>query len=376
MGAVPEEMEARRPRRGGKTLWIVLGAIVVAGVILGYGVVAGWFSSQPITLTGAGATFPYPLINKWSSVYVNLTGVHVNYQSLGSGAGIAQITQKTVDFAGTDAPLKPSERAAAPGLLHLPETIGAVTATYNLPGIATGLNLTGSVLGDIFLGRVTSWNNASIQALNPSVNLPNNPIVVVHRSDGSGTTFVWTSYLHLENSGWNSSLVGKSINWPVGVGKPGNAAVAGYVIQTSYAIGYVELAYTVQSAMTVAKIKNPANNFVLPSLANTTAAASTATSLPAPGGDWGNVSILNAPGANSYPISSLTYLLVYKELNVLGSSMTQTKAKALVEFIWWAVHDGQTYAPALIYASLPGSIVTLDEVGLRSITFNGQTLHT
>src|SRR2546422_2594028 len=310
MGSVPEEMTARRPRHGGKKLWIVVGAIVIAAAIIGYGAVAGWFSSAPITLVGAGATFPYPLISKWSSEYAkNRTGVRVNYQSIGSGAGVAQITAKTVDFAGPAAPIGPSERAAAPGLLHIPETIGAVTAAYNLPGIPSGLNLTGRVLGDIFLGTVTSWNDASITALNPNVTFPSNPISVVHRSDGSGTTFVWTSYLHLGNPGWNTSLVGKAPNWPVGIGKPGNAGVAGYILQMPYTLGYVELAYTVQNSMKVAGIQNPAGYFVLPTLAATTAAASSASSFPSADGDWGNMSILNAAGATSYPISSFTYLL-------------------------------------------------------------------
>jgi len=312
--------------------------------------------------------------------------VRVNYQAIGSGGGVSQIIAKTLDFAGTDAPLNATERSRAPGLLHIPETIGAVTATYNLgPGIQSGLNLTGQILADIFRGTITNWNNASIAALNPGVSLPNAAITVLHRSDGSGTTFVWTSYLHVAaGTTWPTTLVGKNPNWPVGIGKPGNAGVAGYVKQNENTIGYVELAYAVQNSMTVAKVQNPAGNFILPTLNSTKAAAEGATPvLPAPDGDWSSVSILNAAGANSYPISTLTYLLVYKELNVLGSSMTQPKAKALVDFLWWVVHDGQTYSAALVYVPLPPSIVTLDEgdaasarAGIRTITYNGQTLHT
>src|SRR5207244_481872 len=214
---------------------------------------------QKITLLGSGATFPYPLITKWSSVYVNDTGgqVQVNYNCVGSGAGITQITQKTVDFAGSDAPRKPSERAAAPGLLHVPETIGAVTAAYNVASLSSGLNLTGHVLGEIFLGKITTWNHANISALNPGVVLPSSTITVVHRSDSSGTTFVWTSYLHLENSGWNSSLVGKSINWPVGIGASGNAGVAGKILTTPDSTGYVELADTAQNSIKVGKSRHP-----------------------------------------------------------------------------------------------------------------------
>ena len=370
-----DEMASRAPRRG-KGLWIGVGAVLVVVAIIGYGAVAGWFSSPAISLVGAGATFPDPLIRKWSSVYVNLTGVRVNYQAIGSGGGISQITARTVDFAGSDAPLSSAERTAAPGLLHVPETIGAVTAAYNLPGIASGLNLTGDVLAQIFLGNVTTWDDPSIVALNPGVSLPAQAITVVHRSDGSGTTYVWTNYLHLASPSWNASLVGKSINWPVGIGQPGNSGVAGKVRQTSYAIGYVELAYTVQTSMTVARIRNPAGNFILPSLSSTAAAAAgAAPSLPSPDASWSSVSILNAPGAESYPIASFTYLLVYKELNVLGPSMTQARAKALVDFLWWVVHDGQAYSEALVYVPLPQAVITLDEQALRSVTFNGQALH-
>ena len=381
MAATPEEKE--RLRRGSRrNVGVVVAVIVIALVLVAVAVLAGLFNPTPgqkITLLGSGATFPYPLITKWSSVYVNDTGgrVQVNYQGIGSGAGIQAITAKTVDFAGSDAPLKPSERAAAPGLLHVPETIGAVTAAYNVASLSSGLNLTGHVLGEIFLGKITTWNHANISALNPGVVLPNSAIRVVHRSDSSGTTFVWTSYLHLENPGWSSSLVGKSINWPVGIGASGNAGVAGKILTTPDSIGYVELAYTVQNSMKVGKIRNPAGNFISPSLASTAAAAASAPTFPSPDGDWNNVTILNAAGANSYPIASFTYLLVYKELNAIGTSMTQAKAQALVDFLWWCVHDpgGQQYATSLVYPTLPPTVVTLNEQAIRSMTFNGQTLH-
>ena len=381
MAATPEDKE--RLRRGSpRNVGIVVAVIVIALVLVAVAVLAGLFNPAPVQrvrLLGSGATFPYPLITKWSSVYVNETGgrVQVNYQGGGSGAGIQAITAKTVDFAGSDAPLKPSERAAAPGLLHIPETIGAVTAAYNVASLSSGLNLTGHVLGEIFLGKITTWNHANISALNPGVVLPSSTITVVHRSDSSGTTFVWTSYLHLANPGWNSSVVGKSINWPVGIGASGNAGVAGKILTTPDSIGYVELAYTVQNSMKVAKIRNPANNFVSPSLASTAAAAASAPTFPSPDGDWNNVTILDAAGANSYPIASFTYLLVYKELNTIGTSMTQAKAQALVDFLWWCVHNpgGQQYAAGLVYPTLPQTVVTLDEQAIRSITFNGQTLH-
>lgn len=378
MTGTSDEMEKLRQGRGRNRTWIVVAVVAVAVVLVAVAVLAGWFSpqGQRTTLLGAGATFPCPLITKWSGEYLNASGgrVQVNYNCVGSGAGITQITQKTVDFAGSDAPLKPSERAAAPGLLHIPETIGAVTASYNVASLASGLNLTGHVLGEIFLGKITTWDHANISALNPGVTLPSSTITVVHRSDSSGTTFVWTSYLHLENPGWNSTLVGKSINWPVGIGASGNAGVAGKILQTPDSIGYVELAYTIENSMKVGKIRNPAGTFVQPTLASTAAAAASLTSPPTPGGDW-NVSILNAAGTDSYPIASFTYLLVYRELNVIGSTMTQVKAQALVDFLWWAIHDGQNFAEDLDYPKLPASIVTLDEGAIRSVTFNGQTLH-
>ena len=379
MAGTPEEMERLRRASGGNRTWIAVAVIAVVAILIAVAALAGWLSPapQPTTLLGAGATFPFPLISKWSSVYVNLTGVRVNYQSIGSGGGVSQITAKTVDFAGSDAPLSPAERAAAPGLLHIPETIGAVTAAYNVPGIASGLNLTGGVIADIFLGTITTWDDPSIVALNQGVSLPSQAITVVHRSDGSGTTFVWTSYLALSSATWNTTVgKGKSVNWPKGTGQTGNSGVAGYIRQNPYTLGYVELAYTVQNSMTVAKVQNPAGNFILPTLNSTAAAAAGASpSLPFTNGDWGNVSILDAPGATSYPISSFTYLLVYKELSVIGPTMTQVKAQALVDFLWWVVHDGQTYSSDLVYVPLPPSVVTLDEQGIRSITFNGQTLH-
>ncbi len=372
-----EGIETIRHGRSPRRLWIGLAAIGAVVLIVSYGALSGWFApQQPITLLGAGATFPYPLISKWASIYANQTGVRVNYQSIGSGGGISQLEKKTVDFAGSDAPLTPSERALAPNALHIPETIGAVTFAYNLPGVAAGLNVTGDVLVGIFNGTITAWNDARIASLNAGVALPGQPITVVHRSDGSGTTFVWTSYLHQVNASWSSTLVGKSIDWPVGIGQPGNSGVAGKIQQTPYAAGYVELAFTVQNSMTVAKVQNPEGAFVLPTLASTAAAAAgAAPSLPSGSGDWGNVSILNAPGVASYPIASFTYLLVYKELNVIGSSMTLAKSQALVNFLWWVVHDGQSYSESLVYVPLPSAVVTADALSINSITYNGQTLH-
>ncbi len=374
-----EELARLRPARSPWRKYAAVAAVsVVVVLLLAYGWTSGWFSpaTESVTLVGAGATFPYPLISKWMSVYENSTGVKVNYQAIGSGGGISQITKKTVDFAGSDAPLNAAQRAGAQGLVHIPETIGAVTFAYNLPGMATGLNVSGTVLAGIFLGNITAWNDASIAALNPGVTLPSQPISVVHRSDGSGTTFVWTSFLSKENATWKNDVgAGTSVNWPVGIGAPQNSGVAGKIQQTPYSAGYVELAYTIQNSMTVAKVQNPAGSFVAPTLDSIKAAAQGAVStLPSGSGDWFNVSLIDAPGDTSYPIASFTYLLVYQHLEVIGSSMTQAKAQALVKFLWWVIHDGQQYSEALVYVQLPSAVQSLNEATLGAITFNGQAV--
>lgn len=378
MSASEKEMESLRAGRSRRPLLAAVGVVAVAAILLAYGAMSGWFAGSgtqgaTVILVGAGATFPYPLINKWSLEYHDLTGVQVNYQSIGSGGGIAQITGKTVDFGASDAPLTSAEREAAPNLLHIPETIGAVVFVYNLPGVPTGLNLTGPTIADIFLGKITKWSDPNITADNPGTSLPDENIFVVHRSDGSGTTFVWTDYLTKVSSDWASTLgTGKSVNWPVGLGAKGNEGVAGVVAGNRYAAGYVELAYATLQKMTFARIKNQAGNFLLPTLDSTAAAAGNAApTLPRGEDDWSHVSIVNAPGADSYPVASFSYLLVYRELNVYGSSMTQTKARALVDFLWWVVHDGQAYASDLLYVPLPPAVVELNERSLGLITFGG-----
>jgi phosphate transport system substrate-binding protein len=335
----------------------------------------------PATLQGSGATFPLPFINA-SIVYYTQnvrTNVQINYPGGGSGKGITDLTNKQVDFAGSDAPLNANQTAAAPGVLHIPETIGAVTIAYNLPSIPAGLNLTGEVIAKIYLGTITKWNDAAIQTLNPSITLPNEDIVTVHRSEGSGTTNIFTKYLSNASTTW-ATTVGASttVQWPAGgIGQQGNAAVASTVNSTQYSIGYVELNYALKNHMTVAAIKNPSGNFVLPTLDSTTVAvqASAAQGLPAGSQSWSSVSLLNANNASAYPIVSFTYILVYKDLSgVYGSSMTQDKATQLVQYIWWLVHDGQSLAPNLQYATLPANVVAIDEASIQSITFNGQTL--
>jgi phosphate transport system substrate-binding protein len=333
--------------------------------------------SQVITLNGAGATFPYPLLSTMTVEYHKIKpNIMLNYQSIGSGGGIRQHTDKTVDFAASDAPLNDKQREAAPNTLHIPETIGAVTLTYNLPGIPKGLKITGAIIADIYLGKITKWNDKAIQDLNPELQLPDKEIIVVHRSDGSGTTFVWTSYLLIMSAQWNKTVGhGTAVQWPIGLGSAGNEGVAALVRGTEYTIGYVELAYVLQNNMSYAFIQNREGRFIEPTLDSARAAAASAGNLPRGDQSWGNVSLLNAPGTDSYPIVSFSYLLVYKELSVLPS-MNREKAQALVDFLWWAVHQGQDYAPRLQYVPLPQQVVSIDEETIKSITFNGETLLT
>ncbi len=386
-GESTETLQHKRSHRG---LWAAIAVVVVVVIVLAYVVASGMLSASTghpaQSLNGAGSTFVAPMMTLWSQQYANITGApsyatKVNYQAVGSGTGIADLNNKVVDFGATDAPLQAKDHTANPNLatgavLTIPESIGAVTFAYNLPGVGAGLHFNGTVLAGIFLGKITMWNDANLSTLNPTLASVAQPITVVHRSDSSGTSFVWTSFLHKSDPAeWNSSLVGKAINWPTGVAKPGNSGVAGYIATTQFAAGYVELAYAVQNSMPVGAIQNPAGSFVLPSLNSTAAAASSAaSSLPTGIGDWANVSILNAPGATSYPVATFTYLLVYKELNTLGSSETQPRAQALVGFLWWVVHTGQTYSSNLAYAPLPASVVTIDETSINSLTFNGQAL--
>jgi phosphate transport system permease protein/phosphate transport system substrate-binding protein len=290
------------------------------------------------TINGAGATFPFPLIDTWRVAYQKVhPNVNINYQSIGSGGGVKQFTTKTVDFGASDAPLTAKERQAAPGAVQIPETIGSVVAAYNIPGIPTKtLKFTGPVLADIFQAKIAKWNDPQIQALNPGVSLPAANIVVVHRSDGSGTTFVWTSYLSKASPPWNQTIgASKSVPWPTGIGAPGNEGVANAIKGSPNTIGYIELNYALTTSIPYALIKNPAGNFITPSLNSTQAAvanAPVAKSLPAGDQSWTKVSLLNSPGSNSYPIASFTYLLLYKDLST-NPTLDQTKAKALVDFI-------------------------------------------
>ncbi|MFH1774418.1 MAG: phosphate ABC transporter substrate-binding protein PstS [Methanobacteriota archaeon] len=327
-------------------------------------------AAEKITLNGAGASFPYPLISRWSFEYNKIKpSVQMNYQSIGSGGGIRQITEKTVIWAGSDVPLSDEQYSKLPGILHIPETIGAVVVAYNVPNVGKGLKLSGEVLADIFMGKITKWNDQKIAALNPGVSLPDKDIIVAHRSDGSGTTFVFTDYLSAVSDEWRTKVGrGTSVNWPVGLGGKGNEGVAGLVKQNPYSIGYVELAYATETRIPYAFIKNREGNFVEPTLASTaTAAAGAVPMLPKGYESWSKVSIVNAHGKDAYPIASFTYLLVYRD------QADEVNGRALVEFLWWVIHDGQKYSADLLYVPLPSEVVKLNEETIKLINYQGKS---
>jgi len=322
---------------------------------------SGVASAQSVDLTGAGATFPYPIYSKWFSDYANKTGVKINYQSIGSGGGIRQLSEQTVDFGASDGPMSDQELANAKGgpVLHFPTVMGAVVITYNVPGVRRALNLSGDVIADIFSGKITKWNDARIVAQNPGVALPSSDILVVHRSDGSGTTYIFSDYLTSVSPAWATSLgKGKEIKWPVGLGGKGNEGVAGQVKQTPNSIGYVELAYAKQNKLPSANVRNAAGQYVAPSIASVTAAAS---SMKLPKNTDYRVSIANAPGKSSYPISSMTWILVYQ------NQPDRVKGTKLVNFLRWAYADGEKTASTLDYAPLPRPMVAQLQNRLKTI---------
>jgi phosphate transport system substrate-binding protein len=335
--------------------------------------------AQQVTINGAGATFPFPLIDTWRVEYKKVNhDVNINYQSIGSGGGIKQFLEKTVDFGATDAPLSKTEFTQAANPVHIPETIGSVVISYNLPGISdNSLKLSGPVIADIFLGKITKWDDPKIKTLNPALTLPSKDITVVHRSDGSGTTFVFTDYLAKVSKEWFDKIgTSKSVQWPVGIGAPGNEGVANSIRSSPYSIGYVELAYALTTKMNYATIQNKDGHFVLPSINSTMAAVeASASTLPKGSEPWTSVTITNAPGQNSYPISSFTYLVLYKELSA-NPSINAQKAKSVVGFINWAITDGQKYSKPLRYVPLPSSVVDLNKQTLNSLTFNGKPVST
>jgi phosphate transport system substrate-binding protein len=329
------------------------------------------------TINGAGATFPFPLIDTWRVEYQNIKpDVNINYQSIGSGGGVKQFIEKTVDFGATDAPLNTEEEKKAIGAVHIPETIGSVVIAYNLPQIADKeLKLTGPIIADIFMGKITKWDDPKIKEINSGLELPSEDIVVVHRSDGSGTTFVFTDYLANVSSAWETSMgKGKSVPWSTGIGAPGNEGVSGSIKSTPNSIGYIELSYALTTDTKYAHIQNKDGSFIKPSLNSTAAAVSSvAPTLPKGDESWKDISVVNAPGKDSYPIASFSYLLLFKELST-NPSIDETKAKDLVDFISYAITDGQTFASDLGYVPLPNEVVKLDQETLKSLTYKGNPI--
>ncbi|HYT66089.1 MAG TPA: phosphate ABC transporter substrate-binding protein PstS [Vicinamibacterales bacterium] len=335
-----------------KVVYGALGIAALMGVTL---------AAQKVQINGGGATFPNPIYTKWFSEYNKLhPNVEINYQSQGSGFGIQQIIKRTVFFGATDGPMTQDQLLSAPGkIVHFPTVLGADVPVYNIPGVSQELKFSGPLLADIFLGKVTKWNDPAITKLNPGVNLPGSDIVVVHRSEGSGTTYIWVDYLSKVSPEWKKRVgVANSVSWPVGVGAKGNESVAGQVIQVPGSIGYVELIYALQNKIAYGSVQNMNGKFVKANVNSVTAAAaSAAKQMPA---DF-RVSITNAPGDDVYPISSFTWMLLYE------NAPDKAKAKVMVDFMKWALTDGQKYAGDLGYAPLPKAVVDMEMKTLATI---------
>ena len=335
----------------------IMKALVTAAVA---GALAVTVAAQTTQINGAGATFPYPIYSKWFDEYNKLhPNVQINYQSIGSGGGIRQLTNQTVFFGASDGPMTNEQQLAAPGkILHLPTVLGAVLPIYNLPGVGE-LKFSGAVLADIFLGKITKWNDPALMKLNAGAKLPASDITVVHRSDGSGTSYIFVDYLAKVSPEWKKKVgVATSVNWPVGLGGKGNEGVSGLVTQTPGSIGYVELIYALQNKISYGAVQNAVGEFVKADVKSVSAAAAEAASkMPA---DF-RVSITNAPGAGVYPISSFTWLLLYE------NPKDKAQAKVMVEFMIWALSDGQKFAAGLGYAPLPESVVKLELAALKKI---------
>ena len=316
--------------------------------------------SSPMLLNAAGATFPYPIYSKWFDVYHTAhPDIQINYQSIGSGGGIRQLLAGTVDFGASDGPMSDDQLAQAKfKILHFPTVLGAVIPTYNVSGVSTDLNFTQKALAGIYLGTITKWNDPEITKANPGVKLPGEDIVVVHRSDGSGTSYIFTDFLSKASDDWKNKVgKGTSVNWPVGLGGKGNEGVSGLVKQTPNSIGYIELIYAVQNSIPYGKVQNAAGKFVKADLAGVTAAAASMKDMPE---DF-RVSITNAPGATSYPISSFTWLLIPAQISDAG------KRDAIKDFLKWMLMDGQKFNEGLFYAQLPKSVVTKETKAISLI---------
>jgi phosphate transport system substrate-binding protein len=340
----------------------ITGLLVAMLLLAGAGIV---LADNPLSINGAGASFPYPMYSKWFDEYHKKNGnIQINYQSIGSGGGIKQVTEGTVDFGASDGPMNDDQLKAFQskhgfGILHFPTVLGADVPTYNIPGVNAELTFTPEAIAGIFLGKITKWNDPAIAGANAGVKLPGNDIVVVHRSDGSGTTYIWTDYLAKVSDEWKNKVgKGTSVNWPVGLGGKGNEGVAGLIKQTPNAFGYIELIYALQNSMPYGKVKNSSGTIVKADLASVTAAAAgAAKDMPA---DF-RVSITNAPGKNAYPISSFTWLLIPEKFSDAG------KRDAIKGFVSWMLTDGQNDTEALSYAKLPKEVVAMEKQALTKV---------
>ena len=337
-------------------------------------------TGAPATLTGAGSTLVTPLMSSWTFAYQQYTGnVKVNYQSVGSGAGVTDLTQKIVDFGASDAPPSSAQYSAFPAqVVVIPESASAVVPAYNLPGITNGLKFTGAVLAGIFMGNITMWNDPAIAALNPTATLPAHAITVVHRSDASGTMFAFTNFLSDSSAAWKTKIGTATLpNWPVGLGCKGNEGVAGCIENTQYAIGPLEIAYAIvnPSLISYGAVANGAGNYVLANLTNVAAAVAAGASGPLPAGNgvWSSVSIINnifndTTHSTVYPITTFTYVVVYQ------IQASQTQGTALVNFLWWVVNNAQSAGTSIGYVPLPSNVVSLDDATIKTITYNGTPL--
>jgi phosphate transport system substrate-binding protein len=340
----------------------ITGLLVAMLLLAGAGIV---LADNPLSINGAGASFPYPMYSKWFDEYHKKNGnIQINYQSIGSGGGIKQVTEGTVDFGASDGPMNDDQLKAFQdkhgfGILHFPTVLGADVPTYNIPGVNTDLTFTPDAIAGIFLGKITKWNDPTIAGANAGVKLPANDIVVVHRSDGSGTSYIWTDYLSKVSDDWKNKVgKGTSVNWPVGLGGKGNEGVAGLIKQTPNAFGYVELIYAIQNSMPYGKVKNSSGTTLKADLASVTAAAAgAAKDMPA---DF-RVSITNAPGKNAYPISSFTWLLIPEKFS------DASKRDAIKGFVSWMLTDGQNDTEALSYAKLPKEVVAMEKQALAKV---------
>jgi phosphate transport system substrate-binding protein len=328
--------------------------ILIVNAALAAALTMGAASAQQVLINAGGATFPYPIYSKWFDEYhKKFPSIAINYASIGSGGGIAQVTAGTVDFGASDGPMtdvaiKEFQDKRGSAILHFPTVLGADVPTYNIPGVTASLNFTGEALAGIFLGKITKWDDPEITKANPGVKLPSNNIVVVHRSDNSGTTYIWTDYLSKASKEWEMKVGrGNGVNWPVGLGGKGNEGVSGSVQQTANSLGYVELAYAIQNKMTYGKVKNAAGEFIQASLASVTAAAAGMKEMPE---DF-RVSITNAPGKGAYPVASFTWLLIPSKI------ADPAKKKAIKDFLVWMLADGQKMTEALLYAPLPKAVI-------------------